>query len=87
MKAFALGKRAKWKDYIDLYFILQHHSLKEIVSKAHEYYPAGEFDEKLFREQLAYFKDLDCSETIEYMPGSAVDDNVIKQQLVEISLI
>lgn len=28
MKAFALGRRSKWKDYVDLYFILQHHSLK-----------------------------------------------------------
>jgi len=86
MKAFALGRRAKWKDYVDLYFILRHHSLKEIVSKAREYYTAGEFDEKLFREQLAYFKDLDYSESIEYMPGSAVDDGVVKQELTEISL-
>ena len=86
MKAFALGRRAKWKDYVDLYFILRHHSLKEIVSKAHEYYTVGEFDEKLFREQLAYFKDLDYSESIEYMPGSAVDDGVVKQELTEISL-
>jgi hypothetical protein len=27
MKAFALGRRAKWKDYVDLYFILRDHSL------------------------------------------------------------
>jgi hypothetical protein len=86
MKAFALGKRAKWKDYVDLYFILQHYSLKEMVEKAYKYYPAGEFDEKLFREQLAYFKDLDYSEPIEYMPGFAIDDGTIKQKLTEISL-
>ena len=86
MKAFALGRRAKWKDYVDLYFILQHYSLKEIVSKARKYYPAGEFDEKLFREQLAYFKDLDYSEPIEYMPGFAVDESLIKKNLTEISL-
>ena len=23
MKAYALGRRAKWKDYVDLYFILK----------------------------------------------------------------
>ena len=86
MKAFALGKRAKWKDYVDLYFIFQHHSLKEIVEKAREYYSAGEFDEKLFREQLAYFKDLDYSEPIEYMPGFAVEESLIKKKLTEISL-
>ncbi|MDA1338541.1 MAG: hypothetical protein O2871_04205 [bacterium] len=37
MKAFALGKRAKWKDYIDLYFILQSHSLGDIVKKLKKY--------------------------------------------------
>lgn len=86
MKAFALGHRAKWKDYVDLYFILQHHSLKEIVSKAHEYYTAGEFDEKLFREQLAYHQDLDYSEPIEYLPGFSVNDKIIKQKLIDLSL-
>ena len=31
MKAYAMGKRAKWKDYVDLYFILKdHHSFEEI---------------------------------------------------------
>lgn len=86
MKAFALGRRAKWKDYVDLYFILQHHSLKEIVSKAHEYYTAGEFDEKLFRIQLAYHADLSYIEPIEYLPGFSVKDKIIKQKLIAISL-
>ena len=86
MKAFALGRRSKWKDYIDLYFILQHHSLKEIVERACKYYSTGEFDEKLFREQLAYFEDIDYSEPIEYMPGFSVDNSTVKEKLVEISL-
>lgn len=86
MKAFALGRRAKWKDYVDLYFILRHHSLKEIVSKAHEYYTVGEFDEKLFRIQLAYHADLNYIEPVEYMPGFAVDNSVVKQELTKISL-
>ncbi|MEK7522484.1 MAG: nucleotidyl transferase AbiEii/AbiGii toxin family protein [Patescibacteria group bacterium] len=86
MKAFALGRRSKWKDYVDLYFILQHHSLKEIVEKAHKYYSAGEFDEKLFRIQLAYHSDISYIEPVEYMPGFAVDDNIIKKKLTEISL-
>ena len=25
MKAFESGKRAKWKDYVDLYFLLKYH--------------------------------------------------------------
>lgn len=86
MKAFALGRRSKWKDYVDLYFIFQHHSLNEIVEKAHEYYSAGEFDEKLFRIQLAYHSDLSYIEPVEYMPGFAVDESLIKKNLTEISL-
>src|SRR3989344_5102834 len=34
MKVFALGKRAKWIDYVDLYFILQKHSFSEIVQQS-----------------------------------------------------
>ena len=86
MKAFALGHRAKWKDYVDLYFILQHHSLKKIVSKAHKYYTAGEFDEKLFRIQLAYHTDLSYIEPIDYLPGFSINDKIIKQKLLAVSL-
>jgi len=58
MKAFALGKRAKWKDYVDLYFILQRYSLKELIDKTNSVFKT-EFNEKLFRTQLSYFKDGD----------------------------
>ena len=35
MKAYALGRRAKWKDYVDLYFILKdYYSIREISEKA-----------------------------------------------------
>ena len=86
MKAFALGHRAKWKDYVDLYFVFQHHTLQEIVDKANNIYGIGEFNERLFREQLTYHQDLDYSEPIEYMPNFAVDDKTIKQKLTAISL-
>jgi hypothetical protein len=85
MKAFALGRRAKWKDYVDLFFIFKTYTLKQVVGKASAIF-GSEFDEKLFREQLTYFEDLNYSESIEYMPEFAVDDSVIKQRLIEISL-
>ncbi len=49
MKAFALGRRAKWKDYVDLYFLLKNYfSIKEISTEAVQIF--GElFSEKLFR--------------------------------------
>ena len=73
MKAFALGRRAKWKDYVDLYFILKYHfSLKEVVEETNKIFDQV-FSEKLFREQLAYHKDIDYSEEVEFLPGFAVD--------------
>ncbi|MFA4831516.1 MAG: nucleotidyl transferase AbiEii/AbiGii toxin family protein [Patescibacteria group bacterium] len=87
MKAFALGRRAKWKDYVDLYFIArQHHGIKDICEKAKEIF-GNEFNEKLFRTQLAYFNDINYSEAIIFMPGFEVGDEKIKQGLIEFSLI
>jgi len=86
MKAFALGKRAKWKDYVDLYFIMKDFfSLAEISQKSKEIFGA-QFNEKLFRIQLVYLEDVNYEEEVEFMPGFEVDDEVIKQKLVEFSL-
>ena len=85
MKAFALGKRAKWKDYVDLYFISKKYSLQQIVKKAEKLFGA-EFNEKLFRVQLAYFEDVDYSEEVEYMEGFQTSDTEIKKSLEKISL-
>ena len=85
MKAFALGRRAKWKDYVDLYYIIQKYSFREIVKKAHEVF-GDEFNERLFREQLAYFTDIDYSELIDSMKGFELDTAYIQKKLEEISL-
>lgn len=85
MKAYALGRRAKWKDYVDLYFILQQHTLAEIVGRAKQIF-GNEFNEKIFRVQLAYFDDINYAEKVEYLPGFVVSDRKIKKALVEFSL-
>ncbi|MBU4480430.1 nucleotidyl transferase AbiEii/AbiGii toxin family protein [Patescibacteria group bacterium] len=86
MKLFALGRRAKWKDYVDLYFIIKsYHSLPEIMKHAKKIFK-NEFNEKICREQLAYFKDINYSEEIVYKKGFAVSDKEIKKSLVEFSL-
>jgi len=85
MKAFALGKRAKWKDYVDLYFISKKYSLQQIVKKAEKLFGA-EFNEKLFRVQLSYFNDVDYSEEVEYMDGFQISDIEVKKSLEKISL-
>lgn len=67
MKAFALGRRAKWKDYVDLYFILRdHYSIQEICIEAERIF-GQQFSAKLFRQQLAFHKDIDYSEPVEYL--------------------
>ena len=85
MKAFALGKRAKWKDYVDLFFILKHYNLKDITTTAKEIF-GGEFNEKLLREQLSYYQDIDYSETIDYIGNNTISDAEIKLFLSNISL-
>ncbi len=86
MKAFALGRRSKWKDYLDLYFILKsHHDYAEISKRAEELF-GDMFSQKLFRAQLSYFKDVSYEEQVEFMPGFEVDDNTVKDFLTKISL-
>lgn len=86
MKAFALGNRGKWKDYVDLYFILKnYYSLDEISKKGAEVF-GGEFNGRIFREALSYFNDVNYSEEVIYMKGYKVSDIKIKKALTEFSL-
>ncbi|MBI4090570.1 MAG: hypothetical protein HY422_00950 [Candidatus Komeilibacteria bacterium] len=81
MKACALGQRAKWKDYVDMYFALQHHTLTEIIDKTMEIF-GDSFNSKLFVAQLSYFEDVNYSEIVEYMRGFETDDARIKKTLI-----
>ena len=82
MKAFALGRRAKWKDYVDLFFILKNFLTISEISKEAEQIFGQLYSEKLFREQLAFHKDIDYSETVEYMIDPPSDDE-IREFLIE----
>lgn len=85
MKAHALGGRAKWRDYVDLYFILKfHHNFKQVADKAETLFGTF-FNAKLFKEQLSYFADIDYSQPIEYI-SSPVSEEEIKNFLTEVSL-
>ena len=84
MKTYALGGRAKWKDYVDLYFILKYYyDLRKISSRAAGIF-GNSFNAKLFREQLCYFDDIDHSERVEYI-GEEIEENTIKEFLSEIA--
>ncbi len=86
MKLHALGRRAKWKDYVDLYFILKDfHSINEVTKKATELF-GDEFNEKIIREQLSYFDDIDYRQKVNYKKGFETDEETIKKALTEFSL-
>ncbi len=83
MKAYALGRRAKWKDYVDICFILKdYHSLTEVEAEAESIF-GSLFNAKLLREQLIYFEDVNYSEKIDYI-GNQIPDDEIKSSLVSI---
>jgi len=86
MKAYALGRRSKWKDYVDLYFLLRDHfTLADICAEATRIF--GElFSEKMFRSQLCYFEDIDYTEAIDWLIVDPPTDEEIKQRLTEIAV-
>jgi hypothetical protein len=86
MKAYALGRRSKCKDYVDLYFMLRnYYTIDEDSKKANILFDQM-FSEKLFRAQITYHKDIDHSEPIEYMQGFEVNEQEVKDFLTEASL-
>ena len=81
--AFALGRRSKWKDYVDLYFIItRFFSIKEIAGEAEKIF-TSQFSEKLFRAQLAFHKDIDYSEEVEYVIPNPPTPDEIRNGLIE----
>lgn len=51
--------RAAFKDYVDLFFILQRHPLAELIALARKKYPG--FDETIYLKALLSFDDVDLS--------------------------
>jgi hypothetical protein len=86
MKAFALGRRAKWKDYVDLYFILKFHfAFKEVLTKAKEIF-GDEFIEKQFIAQIGYFKGINYDEEISYLIPNPPTEKEIQDFLLNVSI-
>ena len=89
MKAFALGRRAKWKDYVDIYFILHHHfSVEQIAERASAIF--GQlFSEKQFRAQLCYFEDVDYTEPVDFVATPLIESEIkdyLTQKAIDIPL-
>jgi len=82
MKAYALGRRSKWKDYVDLYFLLKDHfTIDQISTRASQIFDQL-FLEKLFRAQLSFFADIDYSEPVDFL-GPEIGEQEIREFLIE----
>ncbi len=85
MKFYAMGRRAKWKDYVDIYILLKgHFSIEEVSVRAYELFEGG-YSEKLFRQQISYFEDIDYSEPVDWLKKMP-DNESIRQELCEMAL-
>jgi len=78
MKLSAITGRASNKDYIDIYFILKHFSLKDLLDRAHEKYP--ELERNLILKSLVYFEDITL-EKILFKNNSDVTFEEVKNKL------
>jgi Nucleotidyl transferase AbiEii toxin, Type IV TA system len=66
-KAYTIGRRGSFKDYVDLYFVLAggHASLKEVIDLAEQKFDDA-FNSRLFLEQIVSVDDLEDTE-IEFL--------------------
>ena len=79
-KAYILGKRPKWRDYVDLYFLLKYNyiSLDKLVGLSRKKF-GTDFSEKLFLEQLLYWNDMN-DYTVDFI-NKEIDPGEIKDFL------
>lgn len=77
-KAYTIGRRATWRDYVDLYVLLKNHyiSLSEIIALSSKKF-GFEFNERLFIEQLVYFRDIEVTK-ISFVKEKIRDEEIKK---------
>jgi len=84
-KAQTIGRRAVWRDYVDVFYLLKNKyvDLDNIIKMAHEKFK-GEFISTQFLEQVRYFDDIKTV-PIEYVDKKYSDDEIklYLQQTVE----
>jgi hypothetical protein len=87
MKAYALGRRITFRDYIDLYFLFKRRfvGIKYILEEAPRKFMIGKetvFSPKLFLQQLVYTRDIQDKEAaIDTLLGEKVSSNDIEEFL------
>ena len=80
MKLSAITGRSAMKDYVDIYFILQNISLRDLLALSSVKFPS--IDSNLILKSLVYFDDV-VSEPIMYKEGHDIEFEKIKKFLIE----
>lgn len=77
-KAYSIGRRGTFKDYVDLYFIFKekYSTLRETIDLAEKKYGEG-FNGRLFLEQLLYLEDINDTE-ISFLRNKKAGKNDLK---------
>jgi hypothetical protein len=77
-KAYTIGRRGSFKDYVDLYFVLGggHASLKEVIDLAERKFDDA-FNSRLFLEQIVSVDDLEDTD-IDFL-AQPVDQEDVRQ--------
>lgn len=80
MKAFSIGKRLAFKDYVDWYFMLKEKkvTLSDVISVAQKKF-GGDFSDRLFLGQLVSLSDVP-TQTIDFL-RDAVDKTEVEKFL------
>lgn len=75
-KAYTIGRRPAWRDYVDLFFVLKwgFYTLEDVIRLAEKKF-AGEFNAKLLLPQLTYFEDIKPAETV-FLKESYTDEEI-----------
>ncbi|MBU1088595.1 hypothetical protein KKA02_01820 [Patescibacteria group bacterium] len=77
-KAYAVGRRGVWRDYIDIFWCLKNEKidLKGLIKETEKRFD-GVFSEKLFLEQLVYFDDIEDM-AVEWIDAKISNDEIKK---------
>lgn len=80
-KAFTIGRRPKWRDYVDIYFLIKEMklTLEDIIKLSKQKFENG-FSEKLFLEQLTYWGDIGDYDIV-YLKDN-IEPEIIKKLLL-----
>lgn len=75
-KAYTIGRRPAWRDYVDLFFVLKWglYTLEDVIRLAEKKF-AGEFNAKLLLPQLTYFEDIRPAEMV-FIKESYTDEEI-----------